>query len=223
MAVYHIKQLIPIPVACSIVIALQTLISREVSPFDSAVVTIATIHGGKVFNTIPDSVVLSGSVRAFQPELRKKLLRRVQEMSDAISNSFGARSSFEIGAGAPPSISNPSMAEMVRSVVKALDGATLVEVGSLTPADDMAEFLNSVPGCYFLLGGGNENKGITAPHHHPSFDLDEDCLTLGATVLTHCALEYLANGAAEPIQGDTEVVAYAGSTSESEIESARPH
>jgi amidohydrolase len=96
----------PIPVACSIVMSLQTLISREVSPFDSAVVTIATIHGGKVFNTIPDSVVLGGSVRAFQPELREKLLRRVQEMSDAISNSFGAQSSFEIGAGAPPSISD---------------------------------------------------------------------------------------------------------------------
>jgi amidohydrolase len=68
----------------------------------------------------------------------------------------------------------------------------------------MAEFLNSVPGCYFLLGAGNEKKGITAPHHHPSFDLDEDCLTLGATVLTHCALEYLANGATKSNEVGTE-------------------
>jgi amidohydrolase len=196
----------PIPVACSIVMALQTLISREVSPFDSAVVTIATIHGGEVFNTIPDSVVLSGSVRAFQPELRMKLLRRVQEMSALVSSSFGARSSFEIGAGAPPAISDPAMVEMVRSVVKSIHGATLVEVGSLTPADDMAEFLISVPGCYFLLGAGNEKKGITAPHHHPGFDLDEDCLELGAIVLTRCALEYFANGAVtEATEGEAEV------------------
>jgi amidohydrolase len=196
----------PIPVACSIVMALQTLISREVSPFDSAVVTIATIHGGEVFNTIPDSVVLGGSVRAFRPELRMKLLQRVEEMAALVASSFGARTSFEIGAGAPPAISDPAMAELVRAVVKTTDGATLVEVGSLTPADDMAEFLISVPGCYFLLGAGNEKKGITAPHHHPRFDLDEDCLELGATVLTRCALEYLASGAlTEATDVDSEV------------------
>ncbi len=186
----------PVPIASMVVLALQTLISRETSPFQSAVVTIGKIEGGQAFNVIPETVSLVGTVRAFTREDRDRLLRRVGEVASGIAGTFGATATMERRAGCPPVISDPAMAELVRSAVLASPGVDLVEPEPLTVGDDMALFLESVPGCYFLLGGGNQQAGITAPHHHPEFDLDEGCLPVGVEVMTRAALEFCRNGAA---------------------------
>jgi amidohydrolase len=86
------------------------------------------------------------------------------------------------------------MSELVRAAVKASPGAELVEPDPLTVGDDVGLFLAEVPGCYFLLGGGNAAVGITAPHHHPEFDLDEACLPVGVEVLTRAALDFCSHG-----------------------------
>jgi amidohydrolase len=184
----------PVPIASSIVMMLQTLVSREVSPFDTAVVTVASIHGGGLFSVIPESVVLGGSVRALLPQIREQLLERVAALADGVARAAGATTSFTVGAGSPPTISDPAMVDLVRRAIHSTPDAELVDVEPLTPADDMAEFLRSVPGCYFLLGAGNRAKGITAPHHHPAFDLDEGCLPLGASVLLRAAIDFCAEG-----------------------------
>jgi amidohydrolase len=187
----------PIPVASAIVLALQTLVSREVSPLDSAVISVGTIHGGEVINNIADSVVLTGCMRAFTPEVRSHLLIRVAEIVTGIAKAAGMHASFTRGPSSPPAISDPGMVELVRNAVHAIPRVEVHEVGTLSVGDDMAEFLEAAPGCYFMLGAGNAPDGVHAPHHHPDFDLDERCLPIGANVLINAVLQYCSSGAPE--------------------------
>ena len=182
----------PVPITSLVVLALQTLVSRETSPFESAVVTVGQIQGGQAFNVIPEEVRLSGTVRAFSAETRLRLLRRIEETSAGIAASFGASAETVVGAGCPPVVSDPRMAALVRAAVAASPGVGLVEPDPITVGDDVALFLELVPGCYFLLGGGNREVGIVAPHHHPEFDLDEACLPVGVEVMLRAALAYCA-------------------------------
>lgn len=186
----------PIPIASLVVLALQTLVSRESSPFSSTVVTIGTVASGQAFNIIPETARLTGTVRAFTEEDRERLLRRIAEVAHGIAGAFGATASMERGPGCPPVVCDPRMAALVRRAVANSAGTELIEPEPLTVGDDVGLFLLRVPGCYFLLGAGNESSGITAPHHHPEFDIDEACLPIGAEVMARAALDYLAPAAA---------------------------
>lgn len=186
----------PVPIASLIVLAYQTLVSRETSPYSSTVVTVGTIQAGQAFNVIPETVALSGTVRAFSDEDRERLLRRIAEVGQGIAGAFGATATMELGAGCPPVVSDPAIAELVREAVRNSPGAELIEPQPLTVGDDVALFMRRVPGCYFLLGAGNESSGITAPHHHPEFDIDEACLPLGVEVLARAALAFLTGARA---------------------------
>ncbi|HUY23708.1 MAG TPA: M20 family metallopeptidase [Candidatus Saccharimonadales bacterium] len=181
----------PVPIASLIVLALQTLVSRETSPFQSTVVTIGTIQAGQAFNVIPETVSLSGTVRAFTDEDRERLLRRIAELAQGIAAAFGATASMELKAGCPPVVCDPAMSDLVRRAVNESSGVELIEPEPLTVGDDVGLFLRRVPGCYFLLGAGDPAGGVSAPHHHPDFDLDESCLPIGVEVLARAALIYL--------------------------------
>ncbi|MGA8207395.1 MAG: M20 family metallopeptidase [Candidatus Dormiibacterota bacterium] len=187
----------PVPIASLIVLALQTLVSRETSPFQSTVVTIGTIQAGQAFNVIPETVSLSGTVRAFTNEDRERLLRRIAEVAQGIAAAFGATATMELKAGCPPVVCDPAISDLVRRAVKESPGAELIEPEPLTVGDDVGLFLRRVPGCYFLLGAGGPASGVSAPHHHPDFDIDETCLPIGVEVLTRASLIYLAGA-----QGD---------------------
>lgn len=184
----------PVPIASLIVLALQTLVSRETSPFQSTVVTIGTIQAGQAFNVIPETVALSGTVRAFTNEDRERLLRRIAEVAQGIAAAFGANATMELRAGCPPVVCDPAMSDLVRRAVNESPGAELIEPEPLTVGDDVGLFLRRVPGCYFLLGAGDAASGISAPHHHPDFDIDESCLPIGVEVLARASLLYLAGG-----------------------------
>jgi amidohydrolase len=184
----------PVPIASLIVLALQTLVSRETSPFQSTVVTIGTIQAGQAFNVIPETVSLSGTVRAFTNEDRERLLRRIAELAQGIAAAFGATATMELKAGCPPVVCDPAMSNLVRRAVNESPGAELIEPEPLTVGDDVGLFLRRVPGCYFLLGAGDPASGVSAPHHHPDFDIDESCLPIGVEVLARASLIYLAGG-----------------------------
>ncbi|MGH7666269.1 MAG: M20 metallopeptidase family protein [Candidatus Dormibacteria bacterium] len=186
----------PIPIASLVVLALQTLVSRETSPLSAAVVTIGTVSAGQAFNVIPEVASLTGTLRAFSEEERRRLLRRIEELAQGIAAAFGASADMEVGAGCPPVVSDPKMAELVRRAVGASEGLELIDPEPITVGDDVALYLRRVPGCYFLVGAGSEDAGITAPHHHPEFDIDETCLPIGVEVMARAALDYL--GEQEP-------------------------
>ncbi|HEX6480651.1 MAG TPA: amidohydrolase [Ktedonobacteraceae bacterium] len=184
----------PIVISAQIITALQTLISRETSPFSPAVITIGKISAGTAFNIIPETAELQGTMRAFALEHREKLVRRIGEVASGIALAMGGTCAVEVFDGCPPCTNDPAMTEVVRKAAieavgeKDVDGSEEVMT---TGSDDMAYFLNAVPGCYFIVGAHNEEKGAKYPHHHPRFNIDEDALAVGVEVLTRAAMEYL--------------------------------
>jgi amidohydrolase len=183
----------PIVAAAQFIMATQTLISREISPFHPAVVTFGSIHGGTAFNVIADEVELQGTVRTYDPLDREHLLRRLDEISSATSQSLRAESDYAVVRGCQACVNDPKMTELVRRAAVATVGSRHIPTDDqrLSVSDDMALFLAAAPGCYFLVGAGNGAKGITAPHHSSHFEIDEQALPIGVEIMARAALDYL--------------------------------
>jgi amidohydrolase len=183
--------------AAQVIIALQTVVSRETSPFEPAVVTIGTINGGAAFNVIAEEVELRGTVRAMRHDERERILRRVAEVASLVATALRCEAVFERRAGCPPVLSDAGSAELVRRAAVATVGEGNVDVARpVTVGDDVAFFLERKPGCYFLVGAGDVARHPVAPHHHPEFDIDERCLAVGIETLTRAALLALEPAAA---------------------------
>jgi amidohydrolase len=184
----------PIVIAAYIITALQTLISRETSPFSPAVVTIGKVEAGTAFNIIPETAELHGTMRAFGHEHREKMLRRIREVASGVASAMGGSCEIKNFAGCPPCNNDVAMTELVQQAAVAAVGEENVDNSEdvmTAGSDDMAVFLNTVPGCYFIVGAKNEAKGAKYPHHHPRFNVDEDAMPIGVEVLTRAALDYL--------------------------------
>ena len=184
----------PIVIAAYITTTLQTLISRETSPFSPAVITIASIHAGSAFNIIPEQAVIKGTMRAFSSDQREYLLRRIQEVAEGVATAMGGSCTVNWFDGCPPCINDPAMTEVVHKAAVTTVGAQAVDESEevmTTGSDDMACFLNAVPGCYFIVGAQNEAKEAKYPHHHPRFNIDEDALPIAVEVLTRATLDFL--------------------------------
>ena len=184
----------PIVIAAYIITALQTLISRETSPFSPAVITIGKVEAGIAFNIIPETAELHGTMRAYSEEHREKMLRRIREVAMGVASAMGATCDVKAFDGCPPCTNDGAMTELVQQAAVASVGADKVDNGEevmTTGSDDMAAFLNTVPGCYFIVGAKNEAKGAKYPLHHPRFNVDEDAMPIGVEVLTRAALDFL--------------------------------
>ncbi len=171
----------PIVVAGHAIVALQTVVSRSVRPSDMAVLTIGTIQAGERPNIIADEVKMSGSIRTFEQNVLERVLARVEEILVGVTVAFGADYEFRHST-IPAVVNDAECAEIVRRVACSYLGEDRVAEDRLAGSDDMAFYLQAAPGCYFMLGGGNKDKGIAHPHHHARFDFDEDCLGLGIEV-----------------------------------------
>ena len=182
----------PVVAAAQIVTALQTVVSRNVSPLEPAVVTVGTVYGGDAFNVIPAQVELSGTIRTFSPQVREVVLRRVRELVEGVAASCGATAELEIKSLTPAVINDAEVAEVVRAAAEAVVGPENVSSGQQTMgSEDAAFFMREIPGCYLFLGSANAERGLDAPHHNPRFDIDEDVLPLGVAVLMHALAHYL--------------------------------
>ncbi len=184
----------PIVIAAYIITALQTLISRETSPFSPAVITIGRVIAGTAFNIIPETAELQGTMRAFSKEHREKLVRRITEVASGVASAMGATCDINFIDGCPPCVNDAAMTGVVHKAAVESVGDGKVDDGDVvltTGSDDMACFLNAVPGCYFIVGANNPAKGADYPHHHPHFNVDEDAMPVGVEVLTRAALEFL--------------------------------
>lgn len=168
----------PIVVAAQVITALQTVVSRNIASHDEAVVTIGRLEGGKRGNIIPDEVMMSGSIRTFEPDVLARVLGRMKEIVSGVTSAFGAEHQFD-HTTLPAVVNDAECAEIVQRAAAGFLGEDRVRPERMTGSDDMAYFLEARPGAYFFLGGGNAAKGITHPHHTSRFDFDEDCLPLG--------------------------------------------
>ena len=182
----------PIVAVAQIVSALQTVVSRNVSPLETAVVTVGSVHGGHAFNVIPAQVDLSGTIRTYSPQVREMVLRRVREVVQGVATACGVTAELEITRLTPAVINDADVASVVRAAAEAVVGPENVLSGGRTMgSEDAAYFMQDVPGCYFFVGSANPERGLNAPHHNPRFDLDEDALVLGVAVLMHALAHYL--------------------------------
>jgi amidohydrolase len=195
----------PVVVAAQVVTALQTMVSRETSPLEPAVVTIGSIHGGTAFNIVPPEVLLRGTVRTFTDALQQQMRERIESLVRGITSGMRASYSYGYRSCCPAVVNDSTMTELVRNVAVRAFGQDRVTIPQQTMGgDDMSYFLREAPGTYFFLGSANPERGLDAPHHHPRFDFDEAALPVGAQLLADAALEFL-NG--EQSRGDSGVSA----------------
>lgn len=182
----------PIVAASHVVTALQTVVSRNVSPLETAVVTVGSFQGGDAFNVIPDRVDLTGTIRTYDPDVREDVLRRVTEVTEHAAAACGATVDLEINHLTPAVVNDPQVVEVVREAAEAVVGSQNVGSGERTMgSEDAAYFTQQVPGCYFFVGSANPERGLDAPHHNPHFDFDEDALPIAVAVMAKAVVHYL--------------------------------
>jgi amidohydrolase len=182
----------PIVIGAHCIVALQSLVSREVNPLSPAVITVGTLHAGTVSNVIPEDAHFEATVRTFDEQTRALLAERIPQVVRGICETFRATADVEYRLGYPPLVNNAAMAALVKSV--ALDVVGPERVQDSEPgmgAEDMSYFLNAVPGAFYRLGVRNEATGKTYGHHHPRFDIEEDALATGVAMHAAVALRYL--------------------------------
>jgi amidohydrolase len=177
-----------IVVAAQIVNALQTIVSRNVNPIDSAVVTVGELHAGTAVNVIADTARMGGTVRYFNPDLAGFFKERIQQIIAGICQSYGASYDLDYIHLYPPVINDTGIAELVRSVAEEVVETPIgiVPECQTMGGEDMSFFLQEVPGCYFFLGSANPEKKLDYPHHHPQFDFDETALPMGVEMFVRC-------------------------------------
>jgi amidohydrolase len=176
----------PILAAARMVESLQSVVSREISPLDSAVVTIGRIEGGTAFNIIPRSVTLQGTGRSFTPETGRALPEKIARIVHGTAAACGveARVRYERLNGA--TVNDPRVADIVIESAARVVGEENVATDTRTLAgEDMCVYLDRVPGCFFFVGCAPE--GEPRPHHSRRFDLDERALGIGVAVLEAAA------------------------------------
>ncbi len=176
-----------------IVTALQSIISREISPLTPAVLSIGTINGGDAFNIISDKVEMTGTVRTLDPEIRKFIPKRMDEIIKGICDGLRANYTFNYINRHPVVVNDEAMTTLVTVVAKEVVGEQNVVIAEQTMVgEDMSFYLQQVPGCFFFLGGANKAKGLDYPHHNPRFNFDESCLQAGTEIGINALLKYLS-------------------------------
>jgi len=181
-----------IVVAAHIVTALQTISAREVAPPVPVVVSIGTIHGGFRNNVIAPEVELTGTVRSFDTKLRAELPKRIERIARGVATGLGAEVDVTYTFGYPATVNDPAVTDVVRAAAADVVGeAAVIAPDPIMGGEDMAYFLEAVPGCFAFIGAANPERGLVHPHHSPRFDFDEAALALGVQVLVRTAERYL--------------------------------
>ena len=185
----------PILVGSQIVQAFNTIISRSIDPLEVGVLSIGSFHSGVAFNVIPDKSVVTGNLRTLNAETRDRIFDRMEEICRGTCQAMGATYQLNRIYGYPALVNDPKVMDLAVNVITETYGADARLVNKPTlGGEDFSYFLEKVPGVFLFVGAGNVEKGITYPHHHPKFDIDESALGQGAEVLGLIALRLLEKG-----------------------------
>jgi amidohydrolase len=179
--------------ASQVVTALQTVVSRSTDPSDTVVLTIGTIEGGERHNIIAEQVRMTGTIRTFDAKVLEHTLRRAEDVVAGVTAALGASYEFRHYTSCPVLVNDAGMTALVEREANAFFGSEgVLRRAPSTGADDMACFLEKVPGCYFFLGAQPRQRSRRFPHHHPRFDFDERALTVGLEFALRLVEGYLA-------------------------------
>lgn len=190
----------PIVVAAEIINGLQTVISRQIDLTKGpAVVTVGSIHGGIRDNIIPDSVVMLGTIRAFDSTARREVRERVKRTAEDIALSAGATADVNVELHYPVTVNDPALtAQMLPTLRRVAGDSGVTESGLITGAEDFSFYRQRAPSMFVHLGitPPDSNWKTAAPNHSPRFYVDERAFDTGMRVLAHLAVDYLETGKA---------------------------
>jgi len=180
----------PVLAASQIICALQSIVSRNISPIENAVVSITHIEGGTAFNIIPPYVDCEGTIRTFLPEVKETVIKRFNEIVQGIAESMSCTAKTSVDKGTLAVINDVIVARKVGNIARKMFPHYDIDNSLRTMgAEDMASFLSKIPGCFVFVGSANPEKGLDYSHHHPRFDIDESCLPDAVALLVQSVLE----------------------------------
>jgi hippurate hydrolase len=180
----------PVVIACSLVVSLQTIVSRNVDPTQTAVVTVGTIHAGNAVNVIPEYAKLALSVRSFDPKIRDLLRARIVKLTQSVVEGHGATAEIEYESGYPVVVNSEAETAFARGVAEELIGPDRVSTCHLIPgSEDFAYFLERKPGSFLRLGNGLNSSIL----HSSKYDFADASLTTGAALWARLVERYLAS------------------------------
>jgi amidohydrolase len=182
----------PVVCAAQVITALQTIVSRNVDPSDTAVVSVTMVRAGDAHNVIPQSAELTGTMRAFKTEVRDFVTRRMQEIAQGVCAAMGCEAEFEIQHLTIPVVNRPEIAAKLRPKFAEIVGDDNLDANARTMGgEDMAFLMDDIPGMFFFVGSANAERGLNYGHHHPRFDFDEEALPLSVALLSAAVGEYI--------------------------------
>ncbi len=192
----------PVPVACQMVMAFQTIITRNRKPIDPGVISVTMIHGGEATNVVPDSCEVRGTVRTFSFDTLDLIQERMKLVAEHTCAAFGAQCDFEFTRNYPPTVNHAAETAFVQRVLGEVVGAdNVLPFEPTMGAEDFSYFLQAKPGCYFAIGNGDgahrEGGHGLGPCmlHNPSYDFNDELIPLGATAWVRIAEAWLAGPA----------------------------
>jgi len=179
-------------VASHVIAALQSIVARNVRPVDTAVLSVTQIHGGNAYNVIPQTVRLSGTVRAFSNEVMQLIGRNIARVADGVAAGFGAKAKTDFRAIFPPTINNAEEADYAASICAEVVGAEGVkrDPALIMASEDFSFMLNEVRGCYINIGNGDGEGACEV--HNPSYDFNDSALPYGASFFARLVEKRLA-------------------------------
>ena len=191
-AVPH-RSIDPVYATAQIITAAQSVISRNIPPMDTCVVSFCTIHAGDAFNIIPSEVKVLGSLRSFKTEVRALAIERLQQICSQVGSALGCKAVFEIMESCPATVNDPEVTRRVQAVAqRTLPQLEVDPHAAEMGSEDMSFIQELVPGCYVFVGSANAEKGLDAPHHNPKFDFDEEALVYGAGLIAAAGVDLLS-------------------------------
>ena len=182
----------PVLTSAQVITALQSIVSRNVSPLQTAVVSVTMVRGGDAFNIIPSEVALQGTIRTYEKQVRESVLSHFHQIVTQVAGAMGCQSEIEITPLSPAVINDPGITRHVeRTATRIFPDNQIDSAFRTMGSEDMSEMMEKVPGCYFFIGSANPEKGFNAPHHHPKFDVDETALERAVALVTATAYDLM--------------------------------
>ncbi|MGF6906848.1 M20 family metallopeptidase [Fusobacterium sp. PH5-44] len=179
-------------VGAATVMNLQSIVSRELSPFDPVVVTTGSIKSGTRFNVIAPTAVLEGTVRYYRPEYKNQISKSIDRIAKLTAETYRATAELEYNTLVKATINDEKCSLIAeKAATKIVGSNNIISILPSTGGEDFSEFSSIAPGVMARLGARNESKGIIHPHHHGKFDVDEDSFLYGVAFYAQYALDYL--------------------------------
>jgi amidohydrolase len=182
----------PILAVAHIVTALQTIVSRNVNPLDTAVVSVTQIQSGTANNVIPQDAVFTGTLRAFKPEVGSLIKERFYTLIEDIAGAMGCQAEIDFIKVTEPVINDPQLAALMGQVAAEVDPQAKIDTAFQTMGgEDFSLMMQTIPGCFMMVGSANPERGLDYGHHHPKFDIDEACLPYAVAIMAQGAVKVL--------------------------------